>query len=113
MGFIYQINKGEAETESCFTCEVEFHYPHNQDALTDLLDEFKKRSRSDEMEGNDLNVNIFGEKTTHDRLIVTGNVSGLADESKKLASFLTVARKYRYSCVYIFHTIFPVKATWR
>ena len=33
----------EAEIESCFTCEVEFHYPQDQDALTDLLDEFKKK----------------------------------------------------------------------
>ena len=41
------------------------------------------------------------------------DASGLADESKNFASFLTVARKYRYSCVYIFHTIFPEKAIWR
>ena len=24
-------------------CEVEFHYPEDQDVLTDLLDEFKKK----------------------------------------------------------------------
>ena len=41
------------------------------------------------------------------------NVSGLADKSENFASFLTVARKYRYSCVYIFHTIFPENAIWR
>ena len=41
------------------------------------------------------------------------DVSGLADDSKNFASFLTVAPKYRYSCVYIFHTIFPEKAVWR
>ena len=41
------------------------------------------------------------------------DVSGLADESKKFAAFLTVTRKYSYSCVYIFHTIFPEKANWR
>ena len=41
------------------------------------------------------------------------DVSGLADESKNFAGFLTVARKYRYSCVYIFHTIFPENAIWR
>ena len=42
-----------------------------------------------------------------------GDVSGLADESKKLASFLTVARKFNYSCVYIFHTIFLEKTNWK
>ena len=41
------------------------------------------------------------------------DVSGLADESKSFASFLTVAGKQRYRCVYIFHTIFPEKAIWR
>ena len=41
------------------------------------------------------------------------DVSGLADEYKKFAAFLTVTRKYNYSCVYIFHTIFPEKRNWR
>ena len=52
-------------------------------------------------------------KTTRNRLIVTDDVFCLADGSKKIASFLTIARKYRYSCVYIFPTIFPEKTTWR
>ena len=41
------------------------------------------------------------------------DVSGLADESTNFASFLTVAWKHRYSCVYIFRTIFPEKTIWR
>ena len=57
--------------------------------------------------------NIFGEKSVHDRLIVFDDVSGLADDSKKFVSFLTVAQKYSYNCVYIFHTIYPEKANWR
>ena len=40
-------------------------------------------------------------------------VSGLADESKKFAAFLSVTRKYNYNCVYIFHTVFPEKNNWR
>ena len=47
----------------------------------------KKKSRSDEREDNDLNVNIFGKKTICDRLVVMDDVSGHADESKKIASF--------------------------
>ena len=39
--------------------------------------------------------------------------SGLADESKKFAAFLTVTRKYNYNCVYIFQTVFPEKSNWR
>ena len=36
-------------------------------------------------------------------------VSGLADESKKFAKFLTVARKFNYTYIYIFQTIYPKK----
>ena len=55
----------------------------------------------------------FGEKAERDRLTVMDNVSGLADKSKKFASFLTVSRKFNYACVYIFHTIYPEKSIWR
>lgn len=42
-----------------------------------------------------------------------GNVSGIADASKRFASFLRVARKFNYSCAHIFHIIYPEKAIWR
>ena len=41
------------------------------------------------------------------------DVSGLADTSQKFASFLTVARKFKNHCVYIFHTIHPAKYVWK
>lgn len=41
------------------------------------------------------------------------NASGLADASQKFASFLTVAQKFRYHCVYTFHTIHPEKSVWK
>ena len=41
------------------------------------------------------------------------NVSGLADLPVKFASFLTVARKFKYHCLYIFHTIHPEKSIWK
>ena len=41
------------------------------------------------------------------------DVSGLADTSSKFASFLTVARKHKYHCLYIFHTIHPEKSIWK
>ena len=46
-------------------------------------------------------------------LLLWANVSGLADTSQKFASFLTVARKFRYHCVYIFHAIHPEKGIWK
>ena len=48
-------------------------------------------------------------KAKRNRLIVMDDVSGLADSSSKFASFLTVARKFKYHCLYIFHTIHPEK----
>ena len=45
-----------------------------------------------------------------DTLIVMDHVIGLADNSNDFANFLIVARKFGYSCVYIFHIIYPEKA---
>ena len=102
----------EAEIESNFSCEVSFFYPNEINELGDLLEEFKLEVETEETT-NDDNVNIFGEVIDRDRLIVFDDVSGLADNSNKFASFLTVARKYKYNCVYIFHTIYPEKAIWK
>ena len=42
-----------------------------------------------------------------DRLIVMDKVYALADRSIRFAIFLTIARKYGYHCIYIFHIILP------
>ena len=108
--------KREAEIESNFNCEVSFAYPNDKDELADKIEEYKLESESQTDENNEedyQNVNIFGENKKRDKLIVFDDVSGLADESKKFASFLTVARKYNYNCVYAFHTIYTEKANWR
>ena len=39
--------------------------------------------------------------------------SCLADRSNNFASFLTVPRKFKYSCVGIFHIINLEKSTWK
>ena len=101
----------EAEIETNFSCKVDFHYPSDEDELGDQLDQFKLESKSNELNNLKNVKNIFGEKSVHDRLIVFDYVSGLANDSKKFVSFLTVARKY--SCVYIFHTIYPENTNWR
>ena len=48
-----------------------------------------------------------------DHLIVKDDVSGVADISKKLANFLTVSRKFRYHCIYVFHVIAPATQIWQ
>ena len=103
----------EAEIESNFSCDISFFYPDDVNELADLIEEFKLEVETEKNDQNE-NVNsIFGEKINRDRLIVFDDVSGLADHSNKFANFLTVARKYKYNCVYIFHTIYPEKATWK
>ena len=103
----------EAEIESNFSCDISFYYPNDVNDLADLIEEFKLEVESEETEKENKNVSVFGEKINRDRLIVFDDVSGLADNSNKFANFLTVARKYKYNCIYIFHTIYPEKATWK
>ena len=106
--------KGEAEIESNLYCEVKFSDPKDTDELADELEGYNLESEDEQNNiQNSKNVNIFGEKSKCDKLIVFNDVSGLADESKKFVSFLTVARKYNYNCIYIFHTIYPEKSNWR
>ena len=47
-----------------------------------------------------------------DKVIVMDDVSGLTDKSNEFANFLTVSRKYRLTCVYIFHTIYLTRQNW-
>ena len=105
----------EAEIQSNFSCVVDFWYPCSVDQLDELLAEFKQKFRSEEeiSEKRLVSKNIFGEKSNRDRLLVLDDVSGLADESNKFASFLAVARKYSYNCVYIFHSIHTEKTIWQ
>ena len=106
--------KREAEIESNFNCDVHFAYPHDKEELSDKIEEYKLESEHEnENENNINNVNSFGENKKRDKLIVFDDVSGLADDSKKFASFLTVARKYNYNCIYAFHTIYTEKTNWR
>ena len=48
-----------------------------------------------------------------DCLIVMDNVSGVADNCKKLAEFLAVSRKYRHHCIYVFHIITSESQIWK
>ena len=103
----------EAQIESNFSCNIYFYYPNDVNDLVDLIDEFKLEVESEENNENENVTSVFGEKINRDRLIVFDDVSGLADKSNKFASFLTIARKYKYNCVYIFHTIYPENTIWK
>ena len=41
------------------------------------------------------------------------DVSGVAENCKKFSEFLTVCRKYKYHCIYVFHVIAPETQIWK
>ena len=90
---------------------VEFHYPNDVGEFETIL-ELLKDNKSDvnDTEADDLGI---GEKDIFYRLIVMDDVCGLADKSNEFCSFLTVSRKYRYSCIYISHIVFPQLRNWQ
>ena len=62
----------EAGIESCFSCEVEFHYSNEIENFNDVLEKFKAQSNTVKSRANDTysseNIvnNGFGEKTKRD-----------------------------------------------
>ena len=79
---------------------VHFSYPHDLDDFNYLVGNFmqKKSDYTDNEEGEELSVT---------RLIVMDDVSGLADKSEEFSNFLTVSTKHGFSCLNVFHTIYP------
>ena len=90
----------EAEIKSCFDNEAEFHKTIKEpDELVDLIEKIKLRTI--DLIDN-INDAVFGEKISMDRHIVMDKVSGVADNCKKFAEFLTVCRKYKFCLKQIF-----------
>ena len=77
---------------------VNFGYPDNVEEFNDLL-EICQRKKADYIEDD------LWEKQILNKLIPMDDVFGLVDRSDKFTNFLTVLRKYRLTCIYIFHTI--------
>ena len=55
----------------------------------------------------------MGENTLLDRLVVIDDVLGLADKYTDSANLLTVSRKFGFTWVYIFHTIYLTRKNWQ
>ena len=92
---------------NCFVDQnVQFAYPHNIDDFNYLIDSFMSE-KSPSVSENDL-----GELPQINKLIIMDDASGLADKSEDFSKFLTVSRKYGFSCVYVFHTIYPGRQSW-
>ena len=88
--------------------DVYFNYPADLDQFNYFIRNFTQE-KSDYVDNND---NEIGENLRVNELIVMDDVSGLADKSADFSNFLTVSRKYGFSCVYVFHTIYPGRQSW-
>ena len=62
--------------------ETVAHIAKEQDELDSLIETFKLRSREKSNNNDDNVINYFGENKKLDRLIITDDVSGVADISK-------------------------------
>ena len=85
--------------------EVHFSYPRDLDDFSYLIGNFTQ-------EKSDYEDSELGENLKIKKLIVMDNVSALADRSNNFSDFLTVSRKYGFSCLYVFHTIYPGRQNW-
>ena len=100
-GWVSKINltkNQEDEIRQCFTqTNVDFHCPNDAEELNLFIETFQKETYDeDEKSDSDSKIdgdgcNIFGENKIFDKLIVTDDVSGLADKSNDFANFLTVS----------------------
>ena len=104
---IFLTPERENTIRDCFVEKhVQFAYPNNIDDFNYLIDSFMM-NKSLPIEENEL-----GEQAHINKLIIMDDVSGLADKSEEFSNFLTVSRKYGFSCVYVFHTIYPGRQSW-
>ena len=56
---------------------------------------------------------VMGEYSKFNKLIVMNNVSRLSDKSEDFANFLTLSRKFGFSCIYVFQTMYPTRPSWQ
>ena len=85
--------------------KVHFSHPHDLDDFNYLVENFTQ-DKSEYIE------NELGENLEVNKLIIMDDVSGLGNKSQEFSNFLTVSRKYGFSCVYVFHTIYPGRQNW-
>ena len=96
----------EKNMSVCFFKKLKFKYPQKVDDFDMELTYFQRK--------RDDNVDIaMGKNNIFNKLIVMDDVSGLGDKSNSFANFLTVSRKFNSTCVYVFHTMYPIRSNWQ
>ena len=85
--------------------EVHFSYLHDLGDFNYLVENVTQ-DKSDYVDSE------LGENLLVNKLIIMDDVSGLADKSQEFSNFLTVSGTYGFSCLYVFHTIYPGRQNW-
>ena len=96
----------EQKITNCLDLKVNFKYPQTVDEFIMEIYFFQRKK------DNDVVNNVMGEENTFNKIIVMDDVLGLADKSNNFANFLTVARKFNFTCVYVFQTLYPPRSNW-
>ena len=60
---------------------------------------------------NDIDT-AMGENNIYNTFIVMDDVLRLADKSNDFANFFTISRKFNFTCVYVFNTIYSTRSNW-
>ena len=95
----------EKNMSVCFNTTARFKYPQTVDDFNMELAFFQRK-------GDD-NVDIvMDENNVFNKIIVLDYVSALADKSNNFANFLTVSQKFNFTCVYVFHAMYPTRSNW-
>ena len=82
--------------------EVHFSYTRDIDDFDYLIDNFAQ-DKSEYLDDD----TTMGENLAITCLIVMDDVSDLADKFEEFSNFLTVSRKYGFTYLYVFYTIYP------
>ena len=77
----------EAEIQSSFRWDVEFHYPQKLERFDDLIVDFKLKTIEDT---DSITETEYGEDKKIKHIAFMDGVSGLVDRSNTFANFLTV-----------------------
>ena len=85
--------------------KVHFSYPQDIEGFNYLIENLSQE-KSDYLDSE------MGENLMINKLIVMDDVSGLADKSTYFSNFLTISRKYGFTCVYVFYTIYLNRQNW-
>ena len=96
----------EKNVNSCFNKHVDFKYLQTVDEFNMDLTFFLRQKTV-------YNNSAMGKYNIFHQLIIMNDVSGLVDKSDDFANFLTVSRKFGFSCVYVFHTMYPTRSSWQ